>query len=66
MSMEEARRLQEETRKVEGEQRRQRQAIFEVEDDIEAKRDALIAALEKRLHQASNTRELFTIRWSVG
>ncbi len=66
MSMDEARRLQEETRKVEAEQRRQRQAIFEVEDDIEAKRDALIAALEKRLHQASNTRELFTIRWSVG
>lgn len=66
MSMDEARRLQEETRKVEAEQRRQRQAIFEVEDDIEAKRDALIAALEKRLHQASNNRELFTIRWSVG
>ncbi len=66
MSMDEARRLQEETRKVEAEQRRQRQAIFEVEDDIEAKRDALIAALEKRLHQASTTRELFTIRWSVG
>jgi len=66
MSMDEARRLQEETRTVEAEQRRQRQAIFEVEDDIEAKRDALIAALEKRLHQASTTRELFTIRWSVG
>lgn len=66
MSMDETRRLQEETRKVEGEQRRQRQAIFEVEDDIEAKRDALIAALEKRLHQASNTRELFTMSWSVG
>lgn len=66
MSIDEARRLQEETRKVEAEQRRQRQAIFEVEDDIEAKRDALITALEKRLHQASNNRELFTIRWSVG
>ena len=26
----------------------------------------MIAALEKRLHQASNTRELFSVRWSVG
>ncbi len=66
MSMDEARRLQQETRKVEAEQRRQRQAILEVEDDIQAKHDALIATLEKRLHQASNFRELFTIRWSIG
>lgn len=64
-SMDEARRLQDETRKVEGDQRRQRQDIFAVEDEIEARRDALIDALEKRLHRASHTRHLFTIRWEV-
>lgn len=64
-SMDEARRLQDETRKVEGDQRRQRQEIFAVEDEIEARRDALIDALEKRLHRASHTRHLFTIRWEV-
>ncbi len=41
LSMDEAKRLQDETRKVESEQRRQRQEIFAVEDEIEARRDAL-------------------------
>lgn len=31
-------------------------------DQIEARRDGLISALEKRLHQASRTQALFTIR----
>lgn len=65
MSMDEAQRVQQEIRKTESEQRRQRQEIFAVEDEIEAKRDALIAALEKRLHRASRTQVLFTIRWAV-
>ena len=64
-SMDEARRLQDDIRKVEGEQRRQRQEIFAVEDEIEARRDALIEALEKRLHRASRTQALFTVRWAV-
>jgi hypothetical protein len=63
--MDEAKKLQDETLKVETEQRRQRQDIFAVEDKIEAKRDALIDALEKRLHKASSTLPLFTIRWTV-
>lgn len=50
---------------METEQRRQRQEIFAVEDEIEAKRDALIDVLEKRLHKASRTLPLFTIRWTV-
>ncbi|MEY2633967.1 MAG: hypothetical protein RIR00_2621, partial [Pseudomonadota bacterium] len=63
--IEESKRLQDETRKVEAEQRRQRQEIFKVEDEIEARRDALIAALEKRMHKASHRHALFTVRWSV-
>lgn len=62
-SMDKARRLQDDIRKAEGEQRRQRQEIFAVEDEIEARRDALIEALEKRLHRASRTQALFTVRW---
>ena len=64
-SITEAKRLQDDIRRVEGEQRRQRQEIFAVEDDIEARRDALIQALEKRLHQASQTQTLFTLRWVI-
>lgn len=65
LSMEDAQRLQQDIRKTETEQRRQRQDIFAVEDEIEARRDALIAALQKRLHRASRNQSLFVVRWSV-
>ena len=65
LSMEDAQRLQQDIRKTETEQRRQRQEIFAVEDEIEARRDALIAALQKRLHRASRSQNLFVLRWSV-
>jgi hypothetical protein len=45
--------------------RRQRQRIFEIEDEIEEKRKTLVAALENRLQQKTVTAPLFTIRWSV-
>jgi hypothetical protein len=44
---------------------RLRQEIFAVEDEIDARRDALIAALEKRLHRARCSQPLFTVRWAV-
>ncbi|PHJ36836.1 ATP-dependent helicase [Desulforamulus profundi] len=46
-------------------QRRQRQRIFEVEDEILEKRDELIQSLEKRLQQRTEQETLFTIRWVV-
>lgn len=46
-------------------QRRQRQRIFEVEDDIIDKRDGLITKLEKQMTQRTKRQELFTIRWAV-
>ena len=64
-SMEDAQRLQQDIRRTETEQRRQRQDIFAVEDEIEARRDALIAALQKRLHRASRIQSLFVVRSSV-
>ena len=57
--------IQENTRKLERQQRRQRQEIFDAEDEIQGKRDALIAALERRLKQHTSAETLFTIRWSV-
>lgn len=55
--------VQDEIRTLETQQRRQRREIFDVEDEIEAKRDALIAALERRLNQRSHSVRLFRIRW---
>lgn len=57
--------LQEQIRDLEKLKRRHRQRIFDVEDEIMAKRDGLIERLEKRMHQRSSVEPLFTIRWSV-
>jgi exonuclease VII large subunit len=50
---------------LERKQRKQRQEIFTVEDEISEKRDTLIHALQKRMQGGQSTENLFTIRWSV-
>lgn len=45
--------------------RRQRQRIFEIEDEIEAKRKDLVSALENRLQQKTEIMPLFSVRWHV-
>ena len=58
-------RLQEEIQKAEKEKRRMRQQVFDVEDEIADKRDALIEALEQRLHRSSKAENLFVVRWQL-
>jgi len=50
---------------LERKKRRQRQQIFDVEDEIAEKRDSLIDALQKRMQRGQEVETLFTIRWSV-
>jgi superfamily II DNA or RNA helicase len=57
--------LQKQIQDLEKQKRRQRQRIFDVEDEIMAKRDELIAKLEKRMQQRTSVEPLFTIRWTV-
>jgi hypothetical protein len=64
-SVEDQKRAQEEIKRLSKLQRRQRQEIFDVEDEIEARRDALIDALERQMHQSSSTHHLFRIRWRL-
>lgn len=64
-TLEEQHQLQQRLQDLEKRQRKQRQEIFKVEDEIETKRDELIAGLEMRLSQSNHTEPLFTIRWSV-
>jgi len=64
-SLEEQQVLQKAIREAERLQRRQRQEIFDVEDEIMEKRDALIDALEQRLNQKTTEVDLFTIRWRI-
>ncbi|PHS00935.1 MAG: ATP-dependent helicase [Leeuwenhoekiella sp.] len=64
-SVEEQKHAQEAIKRLSKLQRRQRQEIFDVEDEIEARRDALIDALERQMHQSSSTHHLFRIRWRL-
>ena len=63
--LEEQHTIQEKLQKLERHQRRQRQDIFNAEDEIMEKRDALIDHLERRLAQRTEAETLFTIRWQV-
>ena len=64
-TIEEQRQIQEKIKGLEKKKRRQRQRIFDVEDEIMEKRDSLIDALEKRMKQRTESVPLFTIRWTV-
>ena len=64
-TIEEQQKIQTEIRDLEKIQRKQRQEIFDVEDEIIEKRDELIDALEEKLKQTTFVDELFTIRWNV-
>lgn len=64
-TVEEQQAIQQRIRDLERKQRRQRQEIFDVEDEIIEKRDELILALEQRLKQRTEVEEIFTVRWHV-
>lgn len=64
-TIEEQHQLQEKIRELEKKKRRQRQRIFELEDEIIEKRDSLIFALEKRMVQRTSVEKLYTIKWNV-
>ncbi len=57
--------IQQKIAELEKKKRRQRQQIFDVEDEIIGRRDRLIADLQKRLAQKTTTAALFTLRWKV-
>jgi len=57
--------IQQEIVSLEKQQRRQRQEIFTVEDEIIEQRDQLIDSLQQRLQEKTETNTLFTLRWQV-
>jgi hypothetical protein len=57
--------IQKEILALEKKKRKQRREIFELEDQIEEKREVLIDALEKQLSQKTEYIDLFSIRWEV-
>jgi len=57
--------VQTEIKAAEQQQRKQRQQIFDLEDQAKDKRDRLITVLEQRMTQKTQREALFAIRWSV-
>ena len=57
--------IQERVVKLERQQRRQRQEIFDVEDEVQNQREQLIEQLTKRMTQQVATDNLFTVAWTV-
>ena len=57
--------LQKEIARLEAKKRRLRREIFTIEDEIEARRDQLLDALEQRVEQTVTAEQLFTIGWRV-
>jgi hypothetical protein len=57
--------IQTKLQELERRQRKQRQEIFNQEDEVAEKRDKLIVNLQKRLSRGHSVETLFTIRWSV-
>lgn len=64
-SLEEQKAAEETLKKLNRLQRRKREQIFDVQDEIDDKRDAMIAALDSKMHQQSSTQHLFRIRWRL-
>ena len=65
LTLEEQHDLQEKIQELEKKKRRQRQQIFDLEDEVTQKRDDLITALERRMTQKTSSEPLFTIAWTV-
>lgn len=65
LSLQEQSEIQQKTSEAERKQRRLRQEIFIVEDEIIEQRDELIDSLQQRLQETTQHRELFTLRWKL-
>lgn len=64
-TLEEQQSIQQKIADLEKKKRRQRQQIFDVEDEILGRRDRMIGDLEKRLAQKTTSTALFTLQWKV-
>ena len=64
-NLEEQQAIQQKIAELEKKKRRQRQQIFDVEDEIIGRRDRMIGDLEKRLAQKTSSAPLFILRWSA-
>lgn len=56
---------QKEVKALESRRNQKRKSLYEAQDDIDARRDALIAEIESKLGRDSHVQRLFAIRWTL-
>jgi adenine-specific DNA-methyltransferase len=56
---------QKQVRALESERNQKRRSLFDAQDDLERRRDELIASVEAKLRRALDLRELFAIEWRL-
>ena len=65
LSLEEKLAAQRRIKALETQRRERRRSLFDAQDEVDAKRDGLIAGIEAKLAQQVELTELFTIRWQL-
>ena len=56
---------QKQIRALEAQRNQKRRSLFDAQDEVDRQREELIAQIEGKLHQQTELRQLFQIRWSI-
>lgn len=56
---------QKQVKALEGQRNQKRRFLFDAQDEVDRQRDDMISQMETKLHQATITETLFSVRWQV-
>jgi adenine-specific DNA-methyltransferase len=65
LTLEEKLDAQKRIKAIESQRNTRRRALFDAQDDIDRRREQLIAEIEGKLEQKTTLLELFSIRWKI-
>lgn len=65
LTLEEKLNAQKQVRAIEAQRNTRRRALFDAQDDIDRRREQLIAEIEGKLEQKTALQELFSIQWKI-
>jgi adenine-specific DNA-methyltransferase len=65
LTLEEKLEAQKQVRAIEAQRNARRRTLFDAQDDIDRRREQLIAEIEGKLEQKTALQELFSIRWKI-
>lgn len=65
LTLEEKLDAQKRVKAIEAQRNSRRRALFDAQDDIDRRREALISEIEGKLQQQTTLQELFSLRWTI-